>query len=161
MTFTIRRARHDDAAGIIEAHIRSIREICSQDYTPEQVNAWAGRKFREVLWQQAIDRDLVWVVEHEEKVRGFGHLALMSKEKGEVMGLYLTPEVKGLGAGKEMFRVIREEAIKNGLCELELHATLTAKTFYEHCGFHQYASDTTVEMQGVPIPCHPMKCQLS
>lgn len=160
--YQIRRAEHRDAEAIIIAHVSSIREVCAKDYTPEQIKAWAGRKFKANLWCQTMDRDLVWVVEVEGIVRGYGHLAIMGEGKAEVMGLYLAPEALGKGAGKELFKMILTEARKNGASDIELHSTLTAKTFYERQGFRQSAGDTTVEMQGVPIPCIPMKyCHLS
>ena len=154
--YTIRRAEPRDATAIIRAHVRSIREICSPDYTPEQIEAWAGRHFKEHLWHQTIDRDFVWVLELDSVVQGFAHLALMSEDIGEVMGLYLSPEAKGLGAGKQLLSIIKKEAVINGLNELQLHSTVTAKTFYELNGFKQSGSDTTVEMRGVAIPCYPM-----
>ena len=42
MSLRIRRARLTDSLGIHEAHMRSIRELCGADYTPEQINAWGG-----------------------------------------------------------------------------------------------------------------------
>ena len=40
MSITIRRAKHEDSPQIIDSHSRSIREICSRDYTPKQIEAW-------------------------------------------------------------------------------------------------------------------------
>lgn len=157
----IRRAKHSDAHDIITAHVRSIREICAKDYTPEQIEAWAGRKFKPELWCQAMDRDYVWVVELNSQVKGFGHLAIMNENIGEVMGLYFTPELRGLKAGKKLFSEMVEEARKHGVKKLELHATLTAKTFYESLGFHQVEGRCSVEMQGVDIPCFPMECVIA
>lgn len=157
MDFSIRRAKHEDAEGIIEAHVASIRDICAKDYTPEQIEAWAGRKFRADLWCQTIDRDFVWVIEHQKKILGFGHLALMSEEIGEIMGLYFIPPAIGKGLGKTMFSEMLKISRDNNLKKLTLHATVTAKSFYETLGFFQSGSDDTVEMRGVAIPCFPME----
>lgn len=157
MAFIIRRARHQDAEGIIHAHVSSIREICAKDYTPEQIEAWAGRKFRAELWCQTIDRDHVWVVESADKILGYGHLAIMSEELGEVMGLYFIAPAIGKGLGKKMFQEILTVSREHNLKKLNLHATITAKSFYEGLGFYQSAGDDTVEMRGVAIPCFPME----
>jgi putative acetyltransferase len=157
MNFNIRRAIHDDAQAIIDSHVRSIREICSKDYSPEQIEAWAGKNFKSNLWHQSIDRDLVWSVVVGSKVSGFGHLAVMSEGVGEVMGLYFAPEARGLGAGKKLFQIIKEEAKQNGVKELHLHATITAKSFYEQCGFIQI-EESSIGMRGVQIQCTLMKC---
>ncbi|WP_408097523.1 GNAT family N-acetyltransferase [Peredibacter sp. HCB2-198] len=160
MMINVRRALHSDAQNIIDSHVRSIREICFKDYTPEQIEAWAGRKFKPELWWQTIDRDYVWVVEVNSQVRGFAHLAFMDKDTAEVLGLYLAPEAKGLGAGKTLFNILRSEAKSQGVKKLQLHATLTAKTFYETFGFIQTAGLDSVEMRGVDIPCVPMEAIL-
>jgi putative acetyltransferase len=160
MKVTIRRAIHTDSDDIIVAHVRSIRGLCSKDYTQEQIEAWAGRNFKASLWDQAIDRDFVWVVEVDAKVLGFGHLALMDEKTGEVMGLYFTPELKGQGAGKKLLGIMKLEAQIHGIKELNLFATLTAKSFYQSQGFSQVSGDLSIEMRGIQIPCFPMKCFL-
>src|SRR5687768_12579402 len=40
----IRRATPDDADAITPVHVASIRTLCAKDYTPEQIEAWAGWK---------------------------------------------------------------------------------------------------------------------
>ena len=160
MTFIIRRARHSDAQGIIDVHIRSIREICSKDYTDSQIEAWAGRKFKPELWAQTMDRDFVWVVESEGLIYGFGQLAIMDEDHGEIQGLYFVPEVTGNGLGKKMFSEILKTSRDHHLKKLRLYSTITAKTFYEALGFLQNESDTTIDMRGVAIPCYPMELKL-
>lgn len=156
-TLNIRRAKHEDAEHIISAHVRSIREVCGKDYTPEQIEAWAGRNFKASMWWQAMDRDFVWVVENQKNIVGYGHLAIMSEAEGEVMGLYLAPEALGKGMGKKLFFTIKEEALKTGVKKLQLHSTKTAKTFYEAQGFRQIGEICSVEMRGVAIPCFLME----
>lgn len=157
MNFSIRRAEYKDAEGIIHAHVASIRNVCAKDYTPEQIEAWAGRKFRPELWCQTMDRDFVWVIEHQEKILGFGHLALMSEDTAEVMGLYFIPPAIGKGLGKALFSEMLKTCRDNNLKKITLHATVTAKSFYVTLGFYQSGSDDTVEMRGVAIPCFPME----
>lgn len=158
--FTIRRAEHADAQSIINSHIRSIREVCSKNYPPEQIEAWAGRNFRADLWCQTIDRDFVWVVEMNAEVVGFGHLAIMDDVTAELMGLYFVPEACGLGAGKRLFTLIKDEAVSKGAKKIQLHATLTAKSFYDSFGFKQVEGKCSVEMRGVDIPCFPMELEI-
>lgn len=158
MNFRIRRATHEDALGIIDTHVRSIREICAKDYSSEQIRAWSGRKSRPHLWCQTIDRDYVWVVEdNDNQIFGFGHLARMDEEVGEMMGLYLAPELKGLGAGKQLIQTIFTEAQLLALKELQLLSTLTAFNFYKNFGFEKMEGQTSIEIQGVDIPCIPMR----
>lgn len=154
--FKIRRAIHADAEHIHLSHMRSIREICSKDYTLEQINAWTNRDFKAGLWWQAIDRDFIWVVEIDTIVRGFGHLANMGEGVGEVLGFYFAPEARGFGAGVKLMNVIKDEARMMNLKKIELNSTKTAKSFYEKVGFIQSADEDSVGMCGVQIECIPM-----
>lgn len=160
MSFQIRRATHEDAEAIIHVHVNSIRTLCANDYTVEQVEAWTGRNFKPELWKQAIDRDFIWVVQSGKDVLGFGHFAVMDEENGEVLGLYFIPPAIGQGLGKKMFAEFVRIANQHHLKRITLHSTITAKKFYEHLGLRQYDSDTTVDMRGVAIPCFPMEIDL-
>lgn len=160
MTFIIRRAIHGDAESIISVHEKSIREICFKDYTPEQIEAWASRPQKVHLWRQAIERDLIWVVEYQNSIHGFAHLAHMNESMAEVMGLYLSPSMTGKKAGRALMEVMIDEAKNQKKMVLELHSTLTAKKFYLKFGFIETDGMLSVEMQGVKIPCIPMKLDL-
>lgn len=160
MSFIIRRANHADAEAIIHVHVNSIRHVCAKDYTKRQIEAWSGRKFKAELWRQSIDRDFVWVVQHDNDVVGFGHFAVMDDDHGEVLGLYFIPPAIGQGLGKKMFAEFIKLANAYKLKRITLHSTITAKKFYEHLGFHQSGGDTTVDMRGVAIPCYPMEIDL-
>jgi putative acetyltransferase len=160
MDIIIRRAVHRDANGIIDTHELSIREICSHDYTPEQIQAWANFRLRPEVWCQKIDRDFMWVADCNGESLGFGHFAIMDNEVGEVLGLYLTSQITGKGIAKKIFLEILEVAIKHHLKFIELYSTITAKGFYESLGFKQSAGDTTIDINGMAIPCYPMKLEL-
>ncbi len=64
----IRRACHEDATNIINAHRRSIRELCSKDYSSDQITAWAGFNFQEEHWHKTMDRDFVWVISDNQNI---------------------------------------------------------------------------------------------
>jgi len=156
----IRRAAHADAQGIINSHIRSIREICSKDYSPQEIEAWAGRDFKVERWHATIDRDFVWVIDIGGKVSGFGHIALKDDGSAYLHGLYFSPEAKGLGFGKklfeEMLKVVREKKIS----KIRLHSTITAKAFYKHLGFQESEGECGIDMQGIRVPCFPMELKI-
>lgn len=156
MKSNIRRAESQDASSIIEVLERSIQEICSKDYEPFEIKAWSTRTLRPAQWEGIIARDFVWVVENDNKVMGFGHLALMDKDEAEILGLYFVPEILNLGLGKLMFGHFYEVCHAHEIKRITLLSTRTAKTFYERNGFMISAGETTLEMQGVPIACYPM-----
>lgn len=148
----IRRAVYADAPFIIQAHIRSIREVCASDYTAEQIAAWSGRDFQVSHWLKTMDRDLVWVLSNDKnEVFGFGHM----DPKGHIAGLYFVPEVIGLGFGRKLVDLMKTEAQVLGLNTLELSATKTAVDFYRSMGF-SIIENSFVQMSDQKIDCFKM-----
>ncbi len=159
MNYIIRRAKPEDSKEMFDAHKRSIREICSKDYRPEQIEAWAGFQYIPEHWPTTMQKDYVWVVVVEGRVQGFGHFILKSVVQGIVGGLYFAPEVTGLGAGKkilqEMFTIAQDKKLE----KITLDATKTAKKFYELVGFKQISDVKMLSIRGQEIESVPMeKC---
>ncbi|NKC01240.1 MAG: GNAT family N-acetyltransferase [Pseudomonadales bacterium] len=152
---SIRRAEHRDAASIIAAHVRSIREVCSKSYTPAQIEAWSSRDFKENVWCQTIDRDCVWVLDSGERILGFGHLRFNSAELGTIEGLYFVPEANGRGLGKKLMSLIYAHLEQTSVEKLVLQATLNAEGFYYAMGFQSVGS-TFVEFHGEKVECVDM-----
>src|SRR5687767_13662100 len=69
----IRRATLDDAEALCDLHIRSIRVLCAADYTPQQIEAWAGRKKPELYRQAMTDggETMFVAVDEREHIIGF------------------------------------------------------------------------------------------
>lgn len=76
---TIRRARQADSKGIWLVHTQAIREICKSHYTPEEIEAWAGRLYPD-SYQGIIKSREFFVAEDQGRIVGFGQLCLMSGE---------------------------------------------------------------------------------
>ena len=160
MNLIVRRAQKDDASRIISSHRRSIREVCSKDYSPEQISVWSGRDFQEARWHQTIDRDMVWVVANAaSEVFGFGHLQLRDRE-AELMGLYFAPEVIGQGLGKEMIRLMLQECRAKRVSSICLTGTKTALKFYETVGFKQIGTSKEIPIDGMLFEVFEMRMQV-
>jgi putative acetyltransferase len=161
MNLIIRRARKEDSSKIIGAHRRSIREVCSRDYSPEQITVWSGHDFQEVRWHQTIDLDTVWVVaDAADNIFGFGHLQIQ-EDKAELRGLYFVPEAIGLGFGKQMVSLMLKECKSRAVQSVSLTGTKTAKKFYEAVGFEQVGSMKEVPIGGKPIEVFAMRLRMN
>ena len=155
----IRRAALRDAKGIHDAHMRSIRELCAKDYSDEQLTAWGGRSYDEQVRIKTITQDCVWVIEDKGVIEGFGHLMRKSGEppNAEVMGLYLTPDIKGKRLGKRVLQLMEEWARENGYQTLNLGSTLTSFGFYQSQGFSEKGERAMLKIGGIDIPYIPME----
>lgn len=146
MGIHVRQAVEADAAGLAEVNVRSIREVCGKDYAdPDHLDRWCANKTPENFrtWIAEPDsRVLAGLV--DDRLAGIGMIDL---EKGYVHMLYLVPEALGHGLGKAMLKEMERLAREHGHTKLELHATITARTFYEAQGFRNLAQ---IEKHGYP-----------
>ncbi len=155
----VRKAIEGDEEGIHIAHMKSIKEVCSKDYTEEQINAWGGREFNFEAKNSLIKNQHVWVVELLGAVEGYG-LLFINKDQAEIGALYFTPTVLGQGLGRIMVQEMKEVALSLGFKEIFLSSTKTSKKFYEKLGFIQYEEDDFCLLGGVKVEGHPMKIDL-
>jgi putative acetyltransferase len=154
---SIRRARPEDDRAIYEAHMRSIREVCARDYSPEQIEAWGGRAFIPGFWPQIMARDPVWVVDAGGALLGFAHVTKLDAERAELSSLFLVPEALGLGLGRMLLEEALAWARAQGVSRVVLSATKTALSFYLAQGFQRVPGCTERHISGVAIDCLPME----
>gem|GEM_PF-2236060 len=145
--------------------MRSIRELCGADYTPEQINAWGGRPYSEDRRHLAMGRDYVWVLERlaDEAILGFLHLEKALDTEGEhaqLAALYLVPEVAHQGWGRLLWMHAEETVRRLGLDRVRLDSTRTSAGFYARLGFRALGPEINHMFQGVAVPAIPMETRL-
>jgi putative acetyltransferase len=79
--------------------------------------------------------------------------------KGEIAGIFIHPDHQREGIGRKLMQKIDKKAEKEGVEEIEVSASLTAKEFYEKLGF-EMIEETESEMEGKNIPIYKMKKKL-
>jgi peptidase E/N-acetylglutamate synthase-like GNAT family acetyltransferase len=159
----VRRAAARDAEAIHQAHMRSIQEICSRDHSLQEIQAWGHRPYREDQRLASIKNDLVWVVEDQGLIEGYGHLKIAESDGrkfGHIMGLYLTPKVSRKSLGKEIVGLMLQRLRSERVSEVTLESTITARRFYKALGFVEAGPETSVEIAGTPIRCYPMRMEI-
>ena len=63
MQYVIRKAKLDDMKSVMRAHKLSIEEICSKDYTSEQIAKWADVNYSNDVWQKSVLEEIHYVIE--------------------------------------------------------------------------------------------------
>jgi putative acetyltransferase len=145
----IRPAIESDAGGICEMHIRSIRELCIRDYTPEQIEVWAGPK-RPSDYLEPIRGKRIFVAEQAGQIAGFGDY---HATKNEICAIYVHPDFVRQGLGRALFLVVTDELKARGFSHVELDASLTSVGFYEAMGCRKIEERLHPFRDGVSIPC--------
>lgn len=158
----IRRASLQDSYAIHEAHMKSIQELCSADYSDEQIMAWGHRQYQSDARQKNILEDYVWILESQGIIEGHGHLVISktNPKEAEIKALYLTSKLSKHGYGKRMLQIMLDEAKNLGVKTIKLHSTITAMSFYFKNGFKLESELCGININSVDIPCYKMSLNL-
>lgn len=160
--FVLRKARAGEEAVLHEAHMRSIREVCVKDHGEDEVRGWGNRPLGN-RWTEAIQKDIVWVIEVGSNIYGVSFLKILPDSNGEcayLHALYLTPEVIGQGLGLRLMQTLLNEAKAKGVRKIKLDSTITAFTFYEKLGFVSTGPKQMVDIGGYPVTSFPMELEI-
>lgn len=133
----IRPARLGDALAIAALHHVSVHAMAAAFYPPEVLAHWsppvtlasAERRYRET--QE--DGGLTLVAEQHGTLAGFG---VIVPEAGEISACYVAPETSRRGIGRALLAAMEATVSAHGVHELNVRASLNAKSFYSAFGYH-------------------------
>ena len=141
------------------AHRRSILEICSKDYTSDQIEKFAGVKYTSDIWANSINNEYHISIEVNGSIEGMCHAKIREDGDGEIVGLYFTKELAGKGLGREIVEMAFDFLFKYKPKKIVLTGTATAKPFYERMGFVQI-EEKRINIRGAEIKCFNMEKNL-
>lgn len=148
MDIQIRGATMADAAEAVDTLRRSIIELCCADHQhdPTELAGWLGNKTL-TDWRQWIVRDdaILLVAVWDSKIVGVG----MASLSGEILLNYVHPEARFRGVSKAILAALEAALRLQGAQRCQLESTVTARSFYESCGFHS-------EVEGSCILAKPL-----
>jgi peptidase E/N-acetylglutamate synthase-like GNAT family acetyltransferase len=149
----IRKASLIDSYAIHEAHMKSIQEICTPDYTEDQINAWGFRQYNQEQRHNSILNHDLWVLEAQGRIEGFLEVKIHRGEgMAELLGLYLTNNFAKQGYGKRLMHLMHEKCMEQGVSKVNLISTLTAKKFFEKMGAKPIKDANCLVIGGIGIP---------
>ncbi len=140
MTLSIRRAREADAEAIRDVHLASIGGLGGEQYTEEQVAAWAHDR-DPAAYPISGEDTTIFVAERGGSIVGFGWLSTGTAEEfeavvdGKVTAIYVHPAFARQGIGTTLYQALETRARERGLGSLGLWASLNAVPFYESHGY--------------------------
>ncbi|MBT4761178.1 MAG: GNAT family N-acetyltransferase [Bdellovibrionaceae bacterium] len=159
----IRVAKPGDEAGIHDAHMRSIREVCVKDHGPEEIKGWGNRELGD-RWIEPIKEHHVWILQKNGVIEGYAFMRIYENEDNKhshIHGLYLTPTVLGQGFGKILMEMMLEKAKISKVSVIRLFSSITAHEFYKSFGFIDTEPKKTLEIGGYPVTSYPMSLETS
>ncbi|WP_085908531.1 GNAT family N-acetyltransferase [Kiloniella majae] len=127
----IRPHKPEDAATLFQLFYDTIHKVNIQDYSQEQVNAWAPENFDIKRWQERTKGYFIFVAEDTSGISGFAEL----EQNGHIDCFYVHHEKQGFGIGHKLMSELEQKAHALKLDEIYAEVSITARPFFERKGF--------------------------
>ena len=127
---TIRVYRPTDLDAVIAIFLGAVREIASRDYTPAQIDAWAQVE-RDKWAVKRLSRP-TWIALIGEEPVGFADL----EPNGHLDMMYVDAAHQRKGVATALLKKVEAAAAELDLSRIFTEASITARAFFEHHGFH-------------------------
>ena len=147
---TVREFKTGDEEGVWSVFYSSIHQVCSNDYTEEQIQAWAPADLDPAIWVSKIQSIKPIVAVAGEKIIGYADL----QEDGKIDHFFVHGDYQAQGVGKSLMKKIIEKGVKKKRIYSEV--SHTAKPFFENNGF-KVAEVQQVNMRGVTLTNYIME----
>ena len=136
----LRDVREKDIPFLIELFTEAVVKSCSSDYSQEQIEAWI-RKGRDPLrWKERFQSQYFILAKNNSgKYLGFSSL----RPDGYLDMMFVAPESQCTGVATRLLNRVKKKAIQLGHTQIDTHASITARYFFERNGFHVVALNHT------------------
>src|ERR1051325_3033547 len=111
----------DDTQQIMDLFYETVHEINIQDYSQEQVDAWAPKVMNYEKWKERLSSRITLVAEVEGMIIGFAEL----EPNGHIDCFYCDKGFIGHGIGALLFKAVEARARKLGVIKLFAEVSIT------------------------------------
>ncbi|MCB9024775.1 MAG: GNAT family N-acetyltransferase [Bdellovibrionaceae bacterium] len=150
----VRKAKAEDAKGIVEAHFDAVHNTASAHYSAEILKAWHGgvtepciEKVKNIIQGSCEE---IYVCEKDGNIIGFSSIV---PEFNELRAVYVRNNFGKKGVGTKLFFALEKRAKELGLKKLQLHSSLTARDFYKQHGFRIHSDGIHTLNNGTKMAC--------
>lgn len=127
----IRKFKQGEEKELYELFYKTIHTVNIQDYSEDQVAAWAPNNIdMEFVMLKFRDIDPFVAVE-DGRIIGYADI----QSDGHIDHFYCHHQFQGQGVGRRLFSALEEEAAEKGIPRMYSNVSITAKPFFEAMGF--------------------------
>ena len=127
----IRKYQTADYKEIADLFYETVHSVCANDYTAEELEAWAPAPIDYEKWQKRLEKRKPFVVIINHLIVGFAEL----EKDGHIDCFYVHKNYQGQGVGSLLMSHIENLSNQKGLDKLYSEVSITAKPFFEKHGF--------------------------
>ncbi len=131
--FYIRTFELGDETEIYQLFYDTVHYVNCKDYTQEQLDAWAPKNPDLPEWRKSLATNYTFVAvdKTSDKIIGFSDLEV----NGYLNRGYVHKDYQKLGIGKALLEAREHLATALGIPQLFSDVSITAKPFFEKCGY--------------------------
>lgn len=144
----IRRAHPSDHPRMVQLQQCALQVLCQKDYSAQQVKVLLKDKRDYKNWKRG---ETAFVAEYEKTIVGF-----VARNHSSITAIYVHPEFTRKGIGSRLLNILEDDAKACGINSLMVDASITAKPFYDSCGY-QMKTPVLVSVRGIQV--HYIKMQ--
>ena len=130
----------------------TVHQVNRQDYTPQQLAAWAPDSVDMVGWVARMERIQPFVVDEDGQVLGFSDI----QPDGLIDMFFVDHRWQRKGIGRRLFAEIDDRAQQMKLNKLHSHVSITARSFFAAHGFTVLTHQEVI-VSGVVLANYLMK----
>jgi len=136
----------DDLQSVLQLFYDSVHTVCKNDYTPEQLDAWAPEILDVQRWQDSLNKNHTLVAEIDGQIVGFANIG----ETGYLDRLFVDSRYLRQGVARSLVERLEKYAKTKGIVFMNTASSITAKPFFEAMGYEAIQVQT-VERHGVRL----------
>jgi len=129
----IRRLLDDEYEDVVRLIIDTVHAVCKNDYTKEELDAWAPENTNVRKFKNNLFHCLNLVAFEKGKLVGF----ISMERNGYINRLYTHKDYLHRGIATALYERAEQWAKEKGICEISLDSSKTAKGFYLKLGFKE------------------------
>lgn len=145
----IRSYQSSDIKEMAELFYNTVHTVNAEDYTGEQLDAWADGNPDLVKWDQSFQAHQTLIAEENDRIVGFGDI----DRTGYLDRLYVHREYQGQGIATLLCDLLEELTEGN---VITVYASITAKPFFERRGYRTVKRQQ-VERRGILLTNYIME----
>lgn len=147
----IRKYRHADCGQMAKLFYDTVHTVCAEDYTEEQLDAWATGEVDLAQWDKSFSEHLTLVAEMDGIIVGFGDM----DREGYLDRLYVHKDYQRKGIASAICSRLERTAAST---VVTTHASITARAFFEKRGYSTVKKQTVIR-KGIALANFIMKKQ--
>lgn len=146
VSIEIRKAEVKDMDSIRQLFSNCIMTVCKNDYSSNQLKAWASATDDIEIWYEKIQSQIFVVAEQEQLIVGLGSIA-----NNDLLDLvYVHADFQRRGIARRILNTLLSEVQVNRVSVVNAHVSKTARAFFESRGF-TLVREQSVSRRGVSL----------